>query len=281
MATINKSKCLNCGLIQVNIWSIGSEYTTVQCTVCKLVWLNPIPSEQTLKKYYQGYYQNRVNNTNLSNNRKLMYKMEYEWLSRYVDSGKILDVGCSDGSFLDHFETGWEKHGVEYENSSKLEETATQKNIKLKIGSLGSCNFESNYFDCISMRGVIEHLRDPREELDIIQSICKPEGYFFITATPDVDSYCADLYREYWNQYKPPEHIYYFSIGTLTLLLEKYGFKRIGYTHFYLNTPYADIQRDYKLLFDNVCHINSNMKKKINADHPFWGNLLTVIFKKT
>ena len=129
----NKSNCLNCGLIQVDIWAIGSEYNAVQCTVCKLVWLNPNPSEQTLNKYYQGYYQNRVNNTDLSNNRKLMYKMEYEWLSQYVDSGKILDVGCSDGSFLEHFDTGWEKHGVEYENSSKLQETAIQKNIELNI----------------------------------------------------------------------------------------------------------------------------------------------------
>jgi len=280
MSELQKRECINCGTITVDIWDEGDDYNAVQCSKCKLVWLDPIPSELILNNYYQGYYKDRIDNLSALTNRKKMYELEKNWLSQFINNGKVLDVGCSDGSFLTYFNSNWEKYGVEYESSTELIDVAHKNNIDLKIGNLNRDDFEENFFDCVTLRGVIEHFHDPRKELDIIKSICKQNGFLFITATPDVSSYCADLYRKHWNQYKPPEHIYYFSVETITTLLQQFGFKRVAYTHFYLETPYADTKNDYKLLSDNVCKINANMTRDIDSNHPFWGNLLTVLFQK-
>ena len=40
-----------------------------------------------------------------------------------------------------------------------------------------------------------------------VKRVLKPNGYLYICAIPNVESYCAKLYREKWNQFDAREHI--------------------------------------------------------------------------
>ena len=51
-----------------------------------------------------------------------MYDLEYSLMSKFITSGKVLDVGCSNGAFLKVFEEeGFKCHGVEFGEAAAVE----------------------------------------------------------------------------------------------------------------------------------------------------------------
>jgi SAM-dependent methyltransferase len=71
------------------------------------------------------------------------------------------------------------------------------------------------------MGDVVEHLRDPLSVLRTVAAILKPGGIVIIS-TPNVASFAGRVL-----QIKPEEHLYYFSPGTMTMLLEKTGLEAV------------------------------------------------------
>jgi len=86
-------------------------------------------------------------------------------------SGRILDVGCGDGSFLLSFsERGWDTYGVDV---SKDACNLAIKRLRRNIfnSELSNCCFPSNYFDVIILNHALEHLSNPNETLKEISII--------------------------------------------------------------------------------------------------------------
>lgn len=272
------NNCIICGLDKKELWAKKEKYTAVKCLNCGLIWIDPLPTAEELNQFYTKYYQYRVNEVKLSEQRKVMYELDKNWLELFVKKGKLLDIGCSDGSFLSYFSHNWEKYGVEI--GIDAVEQAQKKGINVIEGSAKeSLNFGEK-FDCVMLRGTIEHFTDPLEAIKIVSKLINPGGYLFFTATPDADSFSAQLYKEKWNQFVPPAHLFYFSIKTLTLLVEKFHFKKIAEHHFYRETPYADIKNDHEKLLNDFKLINEGNREKITNSPAFWGNMMTVLYQK-
>lgn len=270
--------CLVCGETNSELWAKKNDYTAVKCLSCELIWIDPVPTTEELNQFYGGYYQNRVEEVKLSQLRKIMYILDKNWLEQFIQSGAILDLGCSDGSFLSTFGPQWEKHGIEIGKDAVKE--ATTKNIKVLEGSEEKALCFNKKFDCVTMRGTIEHFPNPRNVIKIISQVLKSGGYFFVTATPDAGSFCANLYREKWNQFEPPAHLFYFNVKNLTKLLEQFGFKKVAQHHFYPETPYANLEEDHQRVLNDLQLIKKGLGNQVKKSAAFWGNMMTVLYKK-
>jgi len=139
------------------------------------------------------------------------------------DKGRILDIGCSFGFFLDVARTrGWQTAGVEI---GEYAATFARDKLGLDVyrGDLLDAPFEPGHFEAITMWNVLEHLDDPLSQLARINSLLKPNGSVVFT-TGDTDSYMRRLQGLRWRALIPPIHVANYNAGAVERLLGKTGF---------------------------------------------------------
>lgn len=152
-------------------------------------------------------------------------------IEKYSSKGKILDLGCATGVFLDIAKKrGWNSKGVDI---SKYAAEYAKKNFNLDVkqGELEKIKFPAKSFDVVTMWDFIEHVPDPKSILDETNRILKPKGIILVLTTNEQSLMCwlADtLYklriRFFARLVHPIHHNYHFSEKTLTNLLKKTGF---------------------------------------------------------
>ena len=99
--------------------------------------------------------------------RSIQYKLDAKALLKFVDKGNILDIGCSGGYFLKNIPDNFKKYGTELDPIAFeiAKETLNIDKKNIHLGDVLNCSFDKNFFDVITMRGVIEHVPDPIETI--------------------------------------------------------------------------------------------------------------------
>ncbi len=144
----------------------------------------------------------------------------------YIKDGKVLDVGCGNGSYLAKLrELGWDVYGVE--QNKKIGDWARQ-NLSLNIfsGDFESSKFPDNHFDVINFTHVFEHLPDLKVSLNEVQRVLKKGGLLIIDV-PNVASVEQKIFGKYWSGWAPPLHLFHFSPSIIKKILNENGFEII------------------------------------------------------
>ncbi len=194
---------------------------------------------ENLDKYYESHeYLSHSKNNSLKSKiyqfiQKLNEKYKIKIISRFKKSGKILDYGCGDGSFL-KFMQDHNFSVLGYEPNNKASKIASlkigEKNI---VSSLE--NIENNSLDIITLWHVLEHIPNPEEILSQLKSKLKENGILII-AVPNYKSYDAKFYKESWAAWDVPRHIFHYG--------------KEGAIYFF-NVNQFDVLQTYPLPFDS------------------------------
>lgn len=264
--------CDLCGFDNTELWGQKHNLNIVKCKECGLVYTNPRFTTSELEKYYSSEYFS-INNYAYDPLRMRMYRIEIETqiIKTIGTKGRFLDVGCAFGVFLSLLPGSFEKYGIEFSKVA-AEYGRKQFGLRINVGSLGQCEYPDNFFDIIHLRGVIEHLQYPTDDLKRAYKFLKPGGYLIISTTPNIDSPAAKFYREMFKLVFPREHIYYFSPKTLSILFDKTGFVIQKVFYPYINTPYGNLFKD----------INNFIFNKIRnrESPPFFRSAMTFYARK-
>ena len=156
---------------------------------------------------------------------------------KFPAPARVLDLGCGSGWFLRSMrEQGWDTYGVEISESA-AELGRKQSGLNIFAGTLSQANFANNYFDYVRANHSFEHISCPNETLDEVYRILRPEGKLMI-AVPNIDSFNARIFRQYWWYLGAPVHCFNYSVRTLSQMLEKHSFsiERINF-----NSDYSGI----------------------------------------
>jgi 2-polyprenyl-3-methyl-5-hydroxy-6-metoxy-1,4-benzoquinol methylase len=205
-----------------------------------------MPLEEDIGKAYQNYYthDNKFVKTSILGHllRKMYHAVktipsqiiglraeEVQIASMYltkVSPGKLLDVGCGSGEFLNDMQTlGWEVEGVDFD-SKAVQQAHIKYGIKVHLSNLENVGYPDNSFDAITMSHVIEHITDPIALLKECYRILKPGAYLVVT-TPNINSWGHQKLGMNWRGLEPPRHLHLFSPSTLRECAEKAGFQKI------------------------------------------------------
>lgn len=202
---------------------LDGNFNIVKCQKCGLVYLNPRPDDEELKKYYPVTYYERVVNKIEEEN----LNERYEFISYFKHTGKILDVGCGNGLFLNFMkEKGWEVYGVEV---SKMACNFAKEKFNLEVynSDLINADLKGGSFDLITMYDVLEHIPNINENLKRVYELLKTDGVF-IANVPNFNSLQRITFGKYWCHLDIPRHFYHFTSLTLKKILENNNFISTG-----------------------------------------------------
>lgn len=196
-------------------------FRVIRCRNCTHVFCSPLP-----KNIYENY-KDVVDKEYLrhSQTRRLSAESVLNIISHYVSLGKLLDIGCATGDFLEVArDFGYSVEGLELSRWSS--EIVKSKGIKIHKQLLMSLSrrFPSKY-DIITMWGVIEHFQSPLKEMLYINRLLKPGG-ILVVWTGDVNGIMSRILgRRWW--YWQGQHIQYFTNLSLNHLGLLTGFEHI------------------------------------------------------
>jgi SAM-dependent methyltransferase len=228
------------------VFGVPGRFNVVQCGVCGLIFINPQPGPEMLKPFYPDVYyasnpshyreyswlRRNVLETYLGYGspakksqpidalkRIWLYplKMRYRHLIPFVEGGKILDIGCGNGTELFKLKAmGWEAYGVEMDGQAS--DRARGHGIKVHTGDLFGANYPDRFFHVVRMSFVLEHLPNPRETLKEVRRILADRGRVYISIQ-NAGSLHYRLFGQRWFSLDVPRHLFSFSPETINRLL--------------------------------------------------------------
>lgn len=222
--------CRVCGPTRFRSFATKSGFHLGVCEHCEAVQVTDDLSAVNLQDYYgQEFFDEAYGWLQAEGRgrrkeyRKFNYRLE-EIEKLKPDKGRILDVGCSFGFFLDAArQRGWSTAGLDIgEYAAKF---AREKlGLEVYVATLADAPLEPGSFDAVAAWNLVEHLDDPVTELDCINALLRPGGIFVFT-TGDVGSYLRRMQGLRWRSFIPPIHIVNYNTRAITKLLGKTGFR--------------------------------------------------------
>jgi SAM-dependent methyltransferase len=202
---------------------LPGEFRLVKCRDCGLVYLNPRPTAEALGAYYPPDYAPYVLRGVFGTLTRRLRRREALGLRRSLPAGaEVLEVGCAAGDLLVPLrDAGFRVTGVELSDHAATI-ARSQHQLEVHAGTLADAPLVGDSFDAVIMRNVIEHVPDPRGDLEKAASLLRPGGLLSLR-TDNVDSLDARLFRSLWYGFDFPRHLTLFSPATLTALVQSAG----------------------------------------------------------
>lgn len=241
--------CDLCGSAARKILYDKSPFQITKCAECGLVYVSPRLIAASLKeKVYDEAYFDAGRGYGLADHfgegrreAARRARVILRWVESRAKRGKLLDVGCAGGFFLDEARrAGWEVSGVELAAPAAAH-ARDVLGLDVFEGEITVAPFRDEFFDVITMLDVVEHLPSPSAGLKKAHALLKSGGMLF-AITPNFDSLSRLSHRENWGLLEPEHHLYYFTRKTLGetasgagFAVEKMFFRELGVAELFLS----------------------------------------------
>ena len=238
-----KTLCDLCGGSQFTMlheWPVGDFWNPAkvpiavwQCNQCRLVFLFPVPTADQLpdagdwwSKERKHFQRRRWFKTRWAKVRLALIGDSRDRLinatRRILPTGKLLDIGCGCGDFLER--AGKYYAGTGLEPSPTAAAATRQRGFPVIEATLEGTVIEPGSFDLVTLDSVIEHVPSPLAALRKINTILKPDG-IVVLKTPKFGGPAYRSHGSGWNGFRHGYHTFLFSGKTLGQSLEKTGFE--------------------------------------------------------
>lgn len=255
----NLITCLVCGstllskeLTCKDFVATGESFDLHRCNSCSFLFTNPRPRANEIGPYYQSdrYVSHAGDKQNLS----FMYKVydvvrdysikqKLKLIKSYHPNGKLMDLGCGLGYFLDGVVKDKTFDALGVDVSTEAIDYVKQKFGYAVLGEDKLDTIEEHSFDVITQWHVLEHVHLLNERMQQLKKILKPNGTLFI-AVPNSNSWDAKHYKEFWDGYDVPRHLYHFNQKSFGLLMQKHGFEVIQTKPMIFDAPYISMRSE-------------------------------------
>ncbi len=211
------------------------EFNLYECRGCGLIYTNPRPGPEFMAAYYPDTYGPHQAGS-YRPGKKTSFPL-FRWLKPYfntrssylpplIPGGRLLELGCSYGSFLAHAKNlGWAVHGVEIA-AEPVQFGRQVLGLDIRHGTLESAAFPEQFFDVVTGWMVLEHLHDPVGTLEEIRRVLKPGGLIAF-GIPNAACWEFKLFGPNWFALEIPRHLSHFTSQSISTLFAKTGFELV------------------------------------------------------
>jgi len=214
----------------------GRPTSLLKCKECGVAFVDPLPDPATISEHFRNDY--ITDDVHLEKVYGDLRRRALERIAAQVNkqrrSGRILDVGCAGGYFLDRYfdSRKWEKFGIE--PSRYALRRAASRGIHTYEGEVLTVELPDSYFDVITVAGVLPYFREPNCELHILQKALKPGGLIVLElplGATQVWRHTTPIGRMTgggWRSLLESPHLFYYDGKSLRLLLSQSGLRLRG-----------------------------------------------------
>lgn len=209
----------------VEKWTVNG-FPIAGCALCSAVFVRRKFTQDELTNWYtetdEAYDDDNVQSLSF------YYERLKKLILNYRSPGRILDVGCSGGWFLDLMQ-GWDAYGLEI--SARDAAVARKKHgDRIFAGHFDAYPVPDEAFDAITMQDVFDHMPNPVEALEKCHSMLAPGGLLAIKVH-DISCLYAKLTGPKFYAVIPPYHLFYYNRKSLSRVLHRTGFEVIEHRH--------------------------------------------------
>ncbi|MFH0352305.1 MAG: class I SAM-dependent methyltransferase [Chromatiales bacterium] len=203
-----------------------SGFAIHRCEKSDFEFVHPTPPADVIARVYareyftgEGHgYADYFEQERPANLRKAAQRLDRLAQLGITGSARLLDVGCADGVFVEAaLARGLDAHGVEQSPEALA---AVPKGLQNRVYSSIEKASEWGPWSAITLWDVLEHLPDFLGTLRALRVELAPSGVLAVVV-PVIDNANARYLPSTWDQYKPPEHLWYFSRKSLRDVLER------------------------------------------------------------
>ncbi len=213
--------CELCGSDKSTVMYKRNEYHShiVQCNNCGVTFSNPQIeiNYDSHTKYIQDHLKNEVG-------RRKTAQWRIEQIKKHCKSGRLFEVGCSAGLFLDEAK----KAGFDVSGSEVNEYALTYAREELNLivhdkMDLSEINNEERW-DIIVMFNLLEHIPKPIEFLEYVTENMLAENGILVIEVPHIFTLHSKISGTK-GQHLSMAHYFYYSAKTIENLIDRIGFK--------------------------------------------------------
>jgi len=209
----------------------GRPLRTTICRGCGLVWSNPRPTEEQIRRYYSHEYRLDYKGRATPSLRHIARSgrgalNRYRALSSFAKRGaRIVDVGAGGGEVVYVFRKlgGLDARGLEPDEEC-ARHAREVLGVPVDTGFVQDAPYPRGSFDAVTMYHALEHVEDPVGALQMLRSWIK-EGGLLVVEVPNVEARCIlPAHRFHF------AHLYNFNRGTLEAAGRRAGFDPVQTT---------------------------------------------------
>jgi len=226
--------CNLCGSTDVEVLGTrdrdGHPLRTTICRMCGLVWSNPRPGEDDVRRYYSSEYRLDYKGQSTPSMRHVARSARgalnrYRSLAPYMKSGaRILDAGAGGGEVVYVLRSlGFDAAGLE-PDQQYARHAREVLGVPVATGFIQDAAFPAASFDVVTMYHALEHVEDPSSILSRLRGWMVDSGVLLVEV-PNVEAVCiAPSHRFHF------AHFYNFNRSVLEALGRKAGFETVETT---------------------------------------------------
>ncbi len=235
-------RCNLCGAAvgadQVPHWRKDG-HDVFRCRSCHLLFRSTMPTaEELLAMYGDSYFrqgmehdaQRFVDYLGDEPEHRLTARYRVKRLSRLGPVGRLLDVGCAAGFFMDEArKAGWQVEGIDVSPDMSAW-GRDQLGLEIVSGMFQRTDYPPRSFDALTMWDYIEHSVDPALDFAKAAEVLRPGGALMLS-TGDAAALVARISGRRWHLLTPRYHNFFFTAATLEGYLERNGFEVVNVGH--------------------------------------------------
>jgi SAM-dependent methyltransferase len=190
MARVRGERCWLCGARARVRPAAEGGFDRVACVSCGALFVSPMVSEAEARAIYEHETSwslgsaldkgARLEGAVYEGRRASAHRRIGRELDRLTGGpGRLLDVGCGAGAFLQHMQrSGWRAEGIDI--NPQFVRICRERGLDVRLGSPSELADSGQRFDCVSFLNVIGYIPDPIATLQLARRVLRPGGVVVI-----------------------------------------------------------------------------------------------------
>jgi 2-polyprenyl-3-methyl-5-hydroxy-6-metoxy-1,4-benzoquinol methylase len=234
MAEASTKACSACGSDAASRYRFTVNGCPIrQCPACGLGHAEPGGFEPT--SYYTADYFNGSHGDGYADYRgaepvlRKEFARTVAFIRKIVPGGRLLDIGCAYGFFLQEAKPFYDVSGIELAEEAAAYSRTNGLGVHAGVADEAAMAHVGP-LDVITLFDVIEHLPEPHDVLSLAARHLKPGGIVVLT-TGDFGSLAAKLMGPKWRLMTPPQHLWFFTRESIRRMGARSGLTMTHFSH--------------------------------------------------